>query len=266
MSPAVAMPTAHVSVSSVTTYIRCPRQYEHRYQLGTPPSHRPGSLAFGSAVHSALALFYGRLMQGMAEPSVEELADELSDAWSRELHDDIPVLFDNDDTPDGLRDRGVAMLRVFHEKAPRPACVLAVEDSFRIEVVDDETGEVLPDFVGRFDALVEDDDGRTRLLEHKTAARRYSESKLAHDLQPSAYSLALSRMGIKARVTYQVLLKTKVPALELYEVERGPQDYRDLIETIIGVHRAVEAGAFHPIRDWWCQGCPYAVSATTSRR
>ena len=106
--------------------------------------------------------------------------------------------------------------------------------------------------------MVEDADGRTRLLEHKTSSRRYSEAKLAHDLQPTAYSLALQRMGIDAGVTYQVLLKTKTPTLELYEIERGPQDYRDLIETIIGVHRAVEAEAFHPIRDWWCQGCPYA--------
>jgi putative RecB family exonuclease len=124
--------------------------------------------------------------------------------------------------------------------------------------VNPETGEFLPKLIGRFDALVEDPDGRVRLLEHKTSSRRFSESRLAHDLQPTAYGLALLRRGIEATVTFQVLLKTKTPALELYDVERGPQDHRDLIETIIGVHRAVEAGAFHPVRDWWCQGCPYS--------
>lgn len=247
----------HYSVSGIATYLKCPRQYEHRYVLRTPPSHRSGALAFGTAIHSTLALFYARLMHGISEPSFDELGAEFSDAWSRELCDDVPVLLDADDTPGGLRDRGVAMLGVFHEHAPRPAKVLAVEDTFSMEVVD-ETGEVLPDFVGRFDALVEDADGRARLLEHKTASRRYSDSKLAHDLQPTAYSLALHRMGIEAHVTFQVLLKTKTPALELHDVERGPHDHRDLIETTVGVHRAVEAGAFYAVRDWWCQGCPYA--------
>jgi putative RecB family exonuclease len=247
----------HYSVSSLTCYLRCPRSFAHRYVFETPPSHRPGALSFGSAIHSALALFYARLMRGKDEPTAEVLAADFSEAWSRELAGDLPVLLDGADTPDTLRDRSVAMIRVFHEEASRPTRVLAVEDTFSIEVVNPETGEVLPDLVGRFDALVEDGRG-TRLLEHKTSSRRYSEAKLAHDLQPTAYSLALQRMGIDAGVTYQVLLKTKTPTLELYEVERGPQDHRDLMETIVGVHRAVEAGAFHPIRDWWCQGCVYS--------
>jgi len=203
-------------------------------------------------------LFYTRLMQGIAEPESEELSEEFSDAWTRELDSDLPVLLDSDDTADDLRDRGAAMLKVFHKEAPRPARVLAVEESFSVDVHDPETWEALPTFVGRFDALVQDDDGRIRLLEHKTAARRYSETKLNYDLQPTAYTLALREMGIDASVIFQVLLKAKKPALVLYDVERRPLDHQDLIATITGVHRAVQAQVFHPVRDWWCKGCQYA--------
>lgn len=248
----------HFSVSGITTYLKCPRQYEHRYILRTPPAHRPGNLAFGSAVHSSLALFYSRLMGGFDEPTHEELAQEFADSWKRELESDIPVLLDEKDTPEILLDRGVGMLEVFCEKAPRPHRVLSVEDSFSVELPTPPGHGYLPRFVGRIDSLVEDSDGSCRLLEHKTAARRYSESKLAYDLQPTAYSLALRQMGIEAQVTFQVLLKTKTPALAIHDVSRTEQDHADLIETIIGVHRAVEAGAFYPVRDWWCKSCQYA--------
>jgi CRISPR/Cas system-associated exonuclease Cas4 (RecB family) len=66
-------------------------------------------------------------------------------------------------------------------------------------------------------------------------------------------------MGLEARVAFQVLLKTKTPAIEVYPVERSELDHRFLLHTIAGVHRAVMAGAFPPVRDWWCKGCPYAV-------
>jgi len=250
----------HTSVTALTTFLKCGRQYEHRYVLKTPPAFRPGNLAFGTAIHSALGLFYGRRMAGMAEPSAEELGADFSDAWRRELGGDIPVLLDDGETEDSLTDKGVAMLQVFHEKAERPVTVLGVEQSFTVEVHDPETGEVLPPLVGRLDAIVEDRGGSLVVLEHKTAARRYSEMKLAWDLQATAYSWAVQSMGLEARVAFQVLLKTKTPAVEVYPVERSELDYRYLLHTIAGVHRAVTAGAFPPVRDWWCKGCQYAMA------
>jgi len=259
VSAGEAIPSPHVSFSSITTYLRCSRQHEHRYLLKTPPSHRSVSLAFGSAVHRALALFYARRMRGLIEPIPQELADEFSDAWTQELDGDVPVLFDEGDSPGSLRDKGIAMLRVFHKDAPRPRKVIAVEEPFSVDLRDPESGEVLPDLLGYVDAIVEDNSGRCRILEHKTAARRFSEDKLRFDLQPTAYHLAAKHMGLgDAAVTFQVLLKQREPALELYDLSRTHQDHRDLIEVIAGVTRAVEAGAFYAVRDWWCRGCPYA--------
>lgn len=253
---------AHISVSAISTYLRCPEQYRHRYVLHTPPSHRPAALAFGSAIHQALALFYGRLRDGEPEPTANELRHAFADAWTTELATGLPVLFDKDETPASLFELGTALLEVFHRDIPRPAEVLGVEEPFSVELVDPETGEVLPErLVGVFDAIVRDADGACRILEHKTAARRFSSTRLAVDIQPTAYTLAAPLVGLgQATVTLQVLLKTKEPQLELYHLERADRDRHDFERIVTGALMAIRARAFYPIRDWWCSGCPYAAA------
>jgi len=250
----------HISISALGTYLRCPAQYAHRYVSRTPPSHRAAALAFGTAIHTALALFYSRLMEGQPEPSVEELQDCFSDTWTRELAGDPPVLLDGKDTPDSARDKGMEMLKVFHEQAPRPHNVLGVEEPFSIEVTDPRTGTPFAErLVGVFDAVVQDDDGTLRILEHKTAARRWTKTRLDHDLQVTGYTLAAPLVGLPdAGVTLQVLLKTKTPALELYSPARTDRDRQDFLQVISGVLCAIKVGAFYPIRDWPCASCPYA--------
>ena len=255
----------HLSVSAIGCYIRCPRTYEHRYLLKTPPTHRAGALAFGSAIHTALALFYSRIMAEQPEPPADELAASFSDTWTHQLAGDIPVLLDGKVTPDSLKDKGVEMVKVFHEQAPRPFKVLGVEEAFSIEIVDPQTGTPFAErLVGVFDAVVQDGDGSHRILEHKTAARRWGRTRLAHDLQVTAYTLAAPMVGLPgASVTLQVLLKTKQPALEVYHPTRTDRDHRDLLHLISGVLCAIKVGAFYPSREWWCSGCPYAGPCLT---
>jgi len=250
----------HISISALGTYLRCPAQYAHRYVHRTPPSHRAGALAFGTAIHAALALFYSSLMDGQEEPSPEEMANLFADTWTRELDSDIPVLLDGKDTPDSARDKGVQLIKVFHEQAPRPHKVLGVEEPFSIEVTDLSTGSAIAErLVGVFDAVVQDEDGALRILEHKTAARRWTRTRLEHDLQVTGYTLAAPLVGLPdATVTLQVLLKQKAPALELYTPSRTDRDRQDLLQVISGVLCATKVGAFYPIRDWPCQSCTYA--------
>jgi len=260
---AVLREEQHLSISAINTYRRCSRQYEHRYILRTPPSHRSGALAFGGAVHIGLASFYQRLMEQQPEPTSEEMQQTFTDAWRRELQGPIPVLLDKKDTPDSLLDKGVGLMETFLDQAERPARVVGVEEAFSIELCNQETGEVLERrLVGVLDAVVEDRPDRSdvfRILEHKTAARRYNETTLAHDLQVTAYSLAAPLLGLgNASVSFQVLLKQKTPALEVYHLTRTRRDHQDLFQIVAGVLCAIEAAAFYPSRDWWCASCPYA--------
>ncbi|MFA5762785.1 MAG: PD-(D/E)XK nuclease family protein [Bacilli bacterium] len=249
----------HISVSSLNTYMLCPRQYQHRYVLGTPVEHRGAALAFGSATHETLASFYNALRAGNQEPTLEELSATFRDAWTKQLDDPTPVLLDEKDSVDSLTDMGIGMIGCFLENAPRPSKVIEVEMPFSIELVDRETGEVLPRLVGVFDAVVQDEDGAYRILEHKTAAKRWTQDKLAFDAQLTGYHVAAPLMGLpEAKVTVQLLLKTKKPGFEVYTPSRTEADKRDFVEMAIGVQRAIRAGAFYPKRDWACSGCSYS--------
>ena len=250
----------HVSHSAIASYMRCPRQYESRYVRRLPPETRAASMAFGSAIHEVLAFFYTALREQRPEPGLADLVPIFEAAWAHQLDDAVPVLFDGHDTADSMAATGADMLACFLEQAARPAEVLAVEAPFSVEVEDPETGEVLRErLVGVFDAVVRDAGGAVRVLEHKTAARRWTEDRLAFDLQPTAYTLAAPVLGFgDAAVTIQLLLKTKTPGFEAYAIERTEQDRRDLLRTVVGVLAAIRAGAFYPVRDWQCRGCAYA--------
>ncbi len=248
----------HISVSSLNTYLRCPRQYEYRYIQHTPADHRSSALAFGSAVHEALAFFYSYIRSKKQEPASEEVAQAFRDAWKDQLDRDVPVLFSEKESEEFLNDLGVRMMEIFLEKAPRPHAVIDVEMPWAIEIHDHETGEVLPRLVGVFDAVVRDGDAFC-ILEHKTGAKKWPADKLTFDPQITCYTLAARQLGLgNAQVTIQLLTKTKKPALEIYNPSRTDADRDDFIEMAAGVMKAINAGAFFVCRDWHCKSCEYA--------
>jgi putative RecB family exonuclease len=250
----------HLSASAINTFLRCPRQYEFRYIRKLDPAHRAGVMAFGGAVHAALARYYTSLMQQNPAPLFEVEA-AFTDAWAREQASPIPLLLDEDESPEALEAKGLDLLRVFYDQAGLPH-VTDVEAPFSAEINDPVTGEVLPArLVGVFDLVVADPDGRNRVIEHKTAARRWTEDKLNFDLQLSAYHYAAAQMGYgDVRLTVQVLLKTKRAAVELYHPTRTGADHNDLLATVAGVLKAIDIGVSYPVRDNWAckKGCPYA--------
>jgi putative RecB family exonuclease len=249
----------HFSASAIGKYLRCPRAYRYRYVDHRIGESRSSSLVYGSAIHTALAAYFTALRNIDPEPSLEELCDVFRGAWAENLDDGPPVLFGDDEDADKLTDLGMRMLEVFLKKAPLYRDVVEIEMPFSVELSDPETGEVLPRLVGVFDAVVREREGRYAILEHKTAAKRWTEDKLAFDHQITAYSYAADQLGLQnAQVVVHVLLKTKNPDLVLYRPHRSDADRRDLIDIVRGITKAVRAEVFHPIRDWHCRGCEYA--------
>jgi len=249
----------HLSASAIGKYLRCPRSHFYRYVERRTPESRASALVFGSAIHAALGFFYSAHRNHRAEPGIEELSDIFRGAWAEGLDDGPPVLFGDDEDASKLTDLGVAMLAVFLAKAPFYRDVVEVEMPFSIEIADPETGELLPRLVGVFDAVVRDRDGNYAVVEHKTSAKKWTETKLAFDNQITLYSLAAPQLGFDAaRVIVQVLLKQKAPDLVVCHPTRTDADRRELVEVVRGISRATRAGIFYPLRDWHCRGCEYA--------
>jgi CRISPR/Cas system-associated exonuclease Cas4 (RecB family) len=252
----------YVSVSQVKSYLLCPRKYELHYVLREEPAFVPVALAFGSAIHESLAAHYGEV-KATGEPLRRDFVlDVFRDAWAKAEDGPVPLQPDEDeDGTDQIVDKGVSMLHAFCEhtvKAGTPE-VESVERSFAVSIHDPETGEVFEEqLVGAVDLVVRED-GQRVIVEHKTAAKKYGVDQIRFDLQPTAYKIAARELGLgDVGLRYQVITKTKVPAIQVADLHRDAQDEDDFLRTVGGVLRAIDAGVSYPLRGWQCRSCPYA--------
>jgi CRISPR/Cas system-associated exonuclease Cas4 (RecB family) len=258
-----------VSISQLKAYLRCSEAYRHRYVLGTEPAFVPLALAFGSAFHTALARFYLAKQDRLAAPAPEELVEAFKGAFEEKRSGPIPLQGeDEEDEPktDPL-DLAARMLTKFHEvSADKPVSVEGIEQPFAVSLLDPISGEVLEEqLVGVIDLLVREE-GRLVVVEHKSAAKRYTLDQLKFDFQLTGYKLALQEAGQEdIGLRFQIVTKTKNPQVQIEDVVRTPQDESDFRRTAVGVLRAIDAGAFFPMRGWQCRTCPFEHACTAGR-
>jgi CRISPR/Cas system-associated exonuclease Cas4 (RecB family) len=255
------------SVTQANTYLGCPRKYEYRYVRGVEPTVVPVALAFGVAFHSALAHHYGWLMRG-SPASVKEVQDRFTESLRQAAEGKVPLQQDEDSASvEELRAKGLTMLEVaLAHPSAMPEKVLAVEEPFTVELHHPDTGELLEEkLTGVLDLVVEED-GHRVLVEHKTAARKWTADQLAFDTQLSAYAFAAGQLGWgDVGLRFSVTTKTKTPAMQVEDVRRDEGDVADFLRTAVGVLKAIDAGVYFPIRGWQCRTCPYRTRCERER-
>lgn len=254
--PARDVTQLHVSYSQIHTYLICPEKFRQQYVASRPPSHRSGDLVFGSAVHGALARYHAHLMESGEKPPLDEVKREFDALWDIEQGDGAPVLWEDAETPDKLVERGHNLLALYHE-THTPRRVLAVERSFTLPA-GTLGGNQEEAIVGAVDLVEEDKDGTVYITELKTAGRRYDDIRLQHDLQLSVYAAARVALGFPdARLRFRVLLKTKRPGIETYDVRREEEQLAEMRTVVTQVLRAIDHGIYYPLRSWACAGCAF---------
>lgn len=253
----------HISVSSLSTWLRCPRKWKLRYLDHAEPSHRSVNLLFGRAWHSVIGHVLMQHQRGLT-PKRGELREFLAAEFRLELESDgPPVLFDDEEDEATLLVIGGRMLDAFLDRVPMPERVLHVELPFSLELFDPDTGEALPmPLIGAMDAVVENG-GREEVWELKSGKKRWAQDAVLFDFQPTAYRLALraSRPRAASRRSPELKLivttKAKAPDVQIERLVRSKGDERDLAETAASIARAVQSGCFHPVRSWACGQCEY---------
>ncbi len=205
-----------------------------------------------------LETFYEYLQAHGQKPPVDQVQTAFVDRWAVEVGDSLPLLFDEDQSPDQAKDLGVAMLGAFYQQGFVPDEVLAVEQAFGIELPDPETGGVMDiPLVGAID-LVARHQGRVWLVEHKTAARRFTSDRIAWDFQPTSYLLAARNLGLdNPAAAFQILLKTKKPSCETIPLNRNRESEIEMLDTFKHALKGIEAGAFPRNRGWGCADCQF---------
>ena len=250
----------YVSFSQLDQYLRCPLRYRFVYIDHLEPDFVPAARAFGSGIHAAAAYFFRGVAQG-EPPGVEDVQGHFEALWNLETQAQR-LRFGEKETKESLRDLAMRMLAVLHREFDPRTLVLAVEEPFRVPLVDVDTGEVLDrDLVGTVDLLERDAERRLVVVDLKTAARKYSDLQAEVSLQLSVYSYAMS-LGPHAgeediQLRFDVLTKTKQPELCRYWTTRDRAANVRLYRLAAEVLKAIEAGAFHPIVGWQCKECPF---------
>lgn len=241
---------SYLSYSQLALYLECPLKYKLRYlaEGGYGDEPVPAALAFGSAIHQALAHFYRQAMEG--EPfSLAGFLAVFTAAWEAEVEKQ-EVFYDHGEDFASLLALGQEMLKVFARSA-HPLKVIAVEVPFEFKLEHPQTGKEFPvPIKGVIDLIEEDDNGTLWVVDHKTAGRAYSEQQVAGDLQMLIYAAAVKQLdvveGREALMRFDVLLKTKQPQFLRYRMRREDRDLGRLFQIVEGIWRAIEAEAFYP--------------------
>jgi len=263
----MAFEELHISVSQIKSFILCSRAFEFRYRLGLTPEHVPVPLAFGVAIHAALAVFYEGIRLTERPPSHEEVVQGFRDSWAAATEGPIPLQAGEGDEDDGAHvDKAVAMLKVFHEHAAAagPVVVKSVEERFSVALFHPDTGEALDERLSGVMDLVVEENGRNTVIDHKSSAKKFAADQLRYDFQLTAYQLAARELGLgEVGLRYQVITKTKKPAVYLEEIRRDERDEMDFLAIVVGVLKAMDAGVSFPIRGWACKSCPYQAACNS---
>jgi putative RecB family exonuclease len=216
-------------------------------------------MPFGSAIHRTAEHFWAHRMEGK-DVTEDQLADLFAEVWKREVADTENLKLHKGDF-DSLLKQGQDLIRVYRRSFPDDCQVVGFNIPFQVPIVDRE-GELLEiPLVGEIDVLLKHGE-RLVAADLKTAAQRYSESKLASDLQPTVYLYALKmlrREDILFR--WDALLKLKTPVLIHYPAERTEDDFHRLVELIKLMQEMIDSGHFVPNEgSYFCSGCGFQTA------
>ncbi|HQA43676.1 MAG TPA: PD-(D/E)XK nuclease family protein [Phycisphaerae bacterium] len=250
----------HWSYSQINQFLKiCPLQFAFQRLFRMQPEFVTENMPFGSAIHRTAEYFWAKRVKGQDVTS-DELAALFADVWQREVADTPNLRFQRGDF-DSLLSQGQQLIRVYRENIPDDLDIVGFNVPFQVPLIDRQ-GEVLEKpLVGEIDLLVRHGD-RLCAVDLKTAGQRYSESKLASDLQPTVYLYALRIMGHEnSFFRWDVLVKTKTPAFEQYSVSRTEHDFHRLVELVRYAEIMINSGLFLPNDgSSFCPGCGYQTA------
>lgn len=182
--PQLANPVVRIRTSERRSFKRCPQQWWWAYREGLESKRQKDALWFGTGIHYALALYYGK-------PGLKR-GPHPAETWKKWCSDEYRVLSASSDFYEqeyvDARALGIAMLEGYvleYAGQEEWLSMVAVETPFQIMMVRADGTEF--EYDGTFDGVYRDlRTGRLWLLEHKTA-KQISDRHLSLDDQAGSY-------------------------------------------------------------------------------
>jgi CRISPR/Cas system-associated exonuclease Cas4 (RecB family) len=242
--PDVFLPKGYLSFSAISTYLKCPRQFEFAYVQGikNPPAV---ALVEGSSIHESLEAtnkehignkkyLPTKVMQEIFADSFSDNSKEIpSEEWEKSGLGKDDVIH-----------RGKALLKEYADITAPKITPVAVEKSIEILM----GGVPVVGFIDLVD--------KNGVLDYKTTSKSKSQAEADSSLQLSIYAEAENMDS----VGFCSLIKTKTPKVEIIRSHRDLGDRLAAGAVIKSVADAIKKGAFpmtdpsntFPCSEKWC--------------
>ena len=253
----------HYSYSALNTYINtCQLLYYYRYIEKAEAERTPVALPFGSAFHSVLseqaqAAKTGNLL------TAEQMTEAFATYFQANCKDAANIVFKRDENIEDQIATAKRMFEVVKKEWIDYYNIQSVAEPFRIEM----PGLSKP-VIGELDMVISeqtpfDDEnakGFDTIVDFKTAARMWSEDKPSKDLQATVFSYAFEKThGRRPSFRFDVVTKTKTPAVKHLHTSRNDDHYRRLEKLFLTADKGIQAGIFLPNEgSFACADCPFA--------
>ena len=257
----------HISHSQIFTYLNCSLKYFFQYVKHRPPERISINLPFGSAIHSAIEMYYRALKNRNQLEPLEALWERFEDCLDIDLSctTDIPVIYKKD-LPDksGAVAMGKAMLEAFYETIDLSGLeIVDVELPLSATLYTDEGQGTDFKLIGVIDLLLMDENHELIVVDNKTAAKPMAQSTADDDNQMTAYSYLLASnkyvfptAPLKCR--FDLLRKLQSPKVEQVYTSRTAADRKRFARISNAVLAAIDAQIFLPQPSWMCSDCAYS--------
>jgi RecB family exonuclease len=243
-----------LSASSVSTYLRCGKQWEFAYvqKIKAPPTVRQ---ALGIAAHEAFEENMLTKMVTQIDLPLEAVQAAFSDSYDRQVLD-MEGVYDPDDPPARAKDQGIQLVSMQHRDIAPGIMPLLVEQPIQFEI----NGVI---WTGTIDLV----DGRYVLRDWKTSQRKPS-STASYLLAMTGYALgyrqASGQIESDVQLDFMVRYKKKEPAY--YPVPSGgpvpDHAIHSFADTVGRVQAAIMSNIFLPNgpQSFACSWCGYGAA------
>lgn len=261
----------HISHSQIFAYSNCSLKYRFKYVEQRPAERISIALPFGTAMHSALELFYRTFMKSRQYERIVAITERFSTCLELDLENaGAPVIYKKEAPDrDSVLNLGREMLKAFYETVNMDAYeIVAVELPLSATLYTDEGEPTDFKVFGILDLVLREKSGEILVVDNKTAAKPMAQATADDDNQMTAYSylLASNRYvfpSAEVRCRFDVLRKLKTPKLEHVFTVRTAVHRKRFARIANGVLAGIDAQVFLPQPSWMCSDCSYADACKT---
>jgi len=227
----------YISNSQIFTYQTCSLKYFYQYVEKRPTESIDIALPFGSAIHSALDLYYRSYKNRKDIPSLAEMTACFEDYVNLEVgNEERTTAFSKKmEDKDSVIAMGKSLLEIFYENINlQDFKVIDVELPLSATLYTEEGQSTDFKLVGIVDLILQNKAGDMLIVDNKTAAKSMVQSLADDNYQMTAYSYLLATnkyipptASVECR--FDVLVKTKKPRFQQVHTIRTKEDRKRLV-------------------------------------